>query len=82
MRDRLYKRSWHGKIDRGDIAETCATHSVFGNDVPFSAFKGYIGHTLAAAGALEAWISINMLNEGWFAPNLNLHEFRSENVAH
>ena len=63
----------HGTgTDRGDIAETCATHSVFGDGVPFSAFKGYIGHTLAAAGSLEAWMSIHMLNEGWFAPNLNL----------
>lgn len=63
----------HGTAtDTGDIAETHATHSVFGDQVPFSALKGYIGHTLAAAGALEAWMSVHMLNENWFAPNLNL----------
>lgn len=63
----------HGTAtDRGDIAETIATYSVLGRSVPFSALKGYIGHTLAAAGALEAWMSLHMLNEGWFAPNLNL----------
>ncbi len=63
----------HGTAtDRGDIAETHATYEVLGGDVPFSALKGYIGHTLAAAGALEAWMSLKMLGEGWFAPNLNL----------
>ena len=64
----------HGTAtDKGDIAETHATHDIIGADVPFSGLKGYIGHTLAAAGSLEAWISIHMLREGWFAPNLNLN---------
>jgi len=56
----------------GDIAESQATFSVFGGNVPFSALKGYIGHTLGAAGAIEAWMSIKMLNESWFSSNLNL----------
>ena len=25
-------------------------------------------------GAIEAWVSINMMNEGWFCPNINLVE--------
>ena len=48
--------------------------SVFGNKVPVSTIKNYIGHTLGACGAIEAWSSINMMNEGWFAPNINLTE--------
>jgi 3-oxoacyl-[acyl-carrier-protein] synthase II len=29
---------------------------------------------LGACGAFEAWATLMMLNEGWFAPNLNLTE--------
>ena len=32
-----------------------------------------LGHTMGACGALEAWISIEMMRAGWFAPTLNLH---------
>jgi 3-oxoacyl-[acyl-carrier-protein] synthase II len=31
-----------------------------------------MGHTLGACGALEAWFSIEMMREGWFAPTINL----------
>lgn len=65
----------HGTAtDRGDIAETQATSSVFGPNMPISSLKSYTGHTLGACGALEAWVSIEMMNEGWFAPTLNLTE--------
>jgi 3-oxoacyl-[acyl-carrier-protein] synthase II len=56
----------------GDIAESQATHRVFGSRVPVSTLKGHIGHTLGACGALEAWISLEMVREGWVAPTLNL----------
>jgi 3-oxoacyl-[acyl-carrier-protein] synthase II len=58
----------------GDIAESWATHDVFQRAIPASTLKGYIGHTLGACGAIEAWISINMMNDRWFIPNLNLRE--------
>jgi 3-oxoacyl-[acyl-carrier-protein] synthase II len=65
--------SAHGTAtDRGDIAETTATHAVFGSTTPISSLKSYTGHTLGACGSLEAWTSIEMMNEGWFAPTLNL----------
>jgi 3-oxoacyl-[acyl-carrier-protein] synthase II len=65
----------HGTAtDAGDIAESWATHDVFKRPVPVSTLKNYIGHTLGACGAIEAWLSINMLNEGWFSPNINLTE--------
>ncbi|MCE9680359.1 beta-ketoacyl-ACP synthase [Shewanella sp. AS1] len=64
----------HGTAtDRGDIAETQATEAVFGQDMPISSLKSYTGHTLGACGALEAWLTIEMMNEGWFAPTLNLN---------
>ena len=56
----------------GDIAETSATQSVFSSDQAISSLKGNIGHTLGACGAIEAWASINMMNENWFAPTHNL----------
>ena len=58
--------------EAGDIAESQATHAVFGNRIPTSSLKSFLGHTLGACGALEAWISIEMMREGWFAPTLNL----------
>lgn len=63
----------HGTAtEHGDVAETCATAGLFGSRVPFSSQKSYVGHTLGACGALEAWFSIEMMNCGWFAPNINL----------
>lgn len=56
---------------KGDIAESQATASVLGR-APISSLKSYIGHTLGACGALEAWMSLEMLRDGWFAPTLNL----------
>ncbi len=56
----------------GDIAESRATWRIFGGGTPVSTLKSYMGHTLGAAGALEAALTILMQREGWFAPNLNL----------
>ena len=65
----------HGTAtDAGDIAESWATADVFERPVPASTLKSYIGHTLGACGAIEAWISIHMMKEKWFCPNLNLKE--------
>ncbi|MBR0497349.1 MAG: beta-ketoacyl-ACP synthase [Treponema sp.] len=58
----------------GDITETSATFDVFKRAVPVSTVKNYIGHTLGACGAIESWLTINMMNEGWFLPNINLKE--------
>ena len=63
----------HGTATRrGDIAESEATQAVFGSKIPISSLKGHIGHTLGACGAIEAWASIEMMNQNWFAPTLNL----------
>ncbi len=63
----------HGTAtDQGDIAESAATHFVLGEQVPISSLKSYMGHTLGACGALEAWMTIEMMRDGWFAPTANL----------
>jgi 3-oxoacyl-[acyl-carrier-protein] synthase II len=65
----------HGTgTELGDIAESLATACVFGRGVPVSSFKGHTGHTLGACGALEVWMAIQMLREGWVAPTLNLEQ--------
>ncbi len=58
--------------DVGDIAEATAISKVFGPEVPVSAFKGYMGHTLGACGVLESIITILMMNEGFMAATRNL----------
>lgn len=66
--------SAHGTAtSRGDIAESLATEAVFGNRTPISSLKSYFGHTLGACGAVEAWLSLEMMHEGWFAPTINLN---------
>lgn len=46
----------HGTAtEQGDIAETLATSSLFGEHMPISSQKSFLGHTLGACGALESW---------------------------
>lgn len=55
-----------------DLSEGRAFIRVFGNNVPdFSSTKAYTGHTLAAAGAIEAVYSIMALQNNVIYPNLN-----------
>ena len=63
----------HGTAtEHGDIAESRATAAALTRAVPISSQKSYFGHTLGACGAIEAWLTILMMNTGWFAPTLNL----------
>ena len=65
--------SAHGTAtDRGDVAEARATRKVLGGSVPFASLKSYVGHTLGACGAIEAWWTVEMMHGKWFAPTINL----------
>ena len=55
----------------GDIAESQATFNVLGH-CPISSIKSYTGHTLGACGAIEAILSIEMMNNKKFCPTINL----------
>jgi 3-oxoacyl-(acyl-carrier-protein) synthase len=58
-----------------DTAETLAYESAFRDrrhPIPVSSTKSYIGHTLAAAGALEAVVTILSLRSGMLFPTLRL----------
>lgn len=63
---------------RGDIAESNATFETFNRAVPISTIKSYTGHTLGACGAIEAILSVQMMNNNWFSPNLNLKTIDDE----
>jgi len=55
-----------------DLSEGRALIRVFGQEVPeFSSTKAYTGHTLAAAGAIEAVYAILSLQNNIIYPNLN-----------
>lgn len=65
----------HGTAtDRGDLAESKATYDVFGGTVPYTTYKGHMGHTLGACGALEAIFAVHAMMEGFVSPILNLEE--------
>ncbi len=65
---------------QGDTAESIATYDVFKRPVPISSIKSYTGHTLGACGAIEAILTIEMMNNNWYCPTLNLNEV-DENCA-
>lgn len=61
----------------GDIAETQAVRSVFGDhadQLAVSSSKSMIGHLLGAAGAVEAIICALSLQEGVITPTINLDQ--------
>jgi 3-oxoacyl-[acyl-carrier-protein] synthase II len=65
--------SAHGTATRhGDEVEAKAIAEVFGDTVPVSSLKGYIGHTLGASGALELIVSLASMKNGVIYPTLNL----------
>jgi 3-oxoacyl-[acyl-carrier-protein] synthase I len=59
----------------GDIGEVQAIRRIMdGRRVPYSSTKGYTGHTVSAAGAIEAVFTIAMLRDGWIAPCVHISE--------
>jgi len=56
-----------------DAAEGRAVATLFGNQVPCSSTKGATGHTLGAAGGLEAIISALALQRGFLPGGVNTH---------
>ncbi|HPA20011.1 MAG TPA: beta-ketoacyl-ACP synthase II [Verrucomicrobiae bacterium] len=60
----------------GDICETLAIKSVFGDHakkVPVSSTKSMIGHLLGAAGAVEAIVCVKTIETGIIHPTINLN---------
>jgi len=62
-----------------DLSEGRAIERLFGSKIPpFSSTKPYTGHTLAAAGAIEAVFSILSIQNNIIFPNLNFTEQMKE----
>ncbi|MEP7296148.1 MAG: beta-ketoacyl-[acyl-carrier-protein] synthase family protein [Burkholderiales bacterium] len=57
-----------------DAAEDRAVAAVFGTDTPCSSTKGATGHTLGAAGGVEALISMLAIENGLMPAGLNVLE--------
>ncbi|MDP1899793.1 MAG: beta-ketoacyl-[acyl-carrier-protein] synthase family protein [Rubrivivax sp.] len=57
-----------------DAAEDKAVCSVFGRELPCSSTKGYTGHTLGAAGGVEAAISMLALQHDLLPAGLNCEQ--------
>ena len=61
----------------GDKAELQAIRTIFGDragEIPVTANKSMIGHTLGAAGAIEAIVSILSIRESCVPPTINLDD--------
>jgi 3-oxoacyl-(acyl-carrier-protein) synthase len=78
-----------------DLSESMALEKTFGSDLPpFSSTKGFTGHTLAAAGAIEAVYCVLSLVHQVILPNINFESpiletglipetsFRSAHIEH
>lgn len=62
-----------------DASEGKALERLFGNNVPkFSSTKPFTGHTLAAAGAIEAIFAVLSISQQMIFPNLNFSEKMEE----
>lgn len=71
----------HGTGTRlNDSAEAKAIAALFGTRVPVVSTKGYTGHTLGAAGAIEFAFSALAVEEGWIPPSLGA-EPKDEDIA-
>ena len=65
-----------------DFTESVAIERVFGEQYPpFSSLKPFIGHTLGAAGGIEAIYSVLCINNQMIYPSLNLKNPISEVLA-
>lgn len=57
---------------QGDTIEAMAIHNVYGDKTRVTALKSYMGHTIAACGAIETIITLMMMKHGFIPATLNL----------
>ena len=63
-----------------DRVESLAVEKLFGKRVYVSSTKAITGHTLGAAGAIEAVISCEVLKRGVIPPQTGLEELENQNI--
>ena len=64
----------HGTATINDETEARALNRVFGDDVAVSSTKPQTGHLMGAAGALEAVLCLQAMENQWAPPTLNLEQ--------
>ncbi len=63
----------------GDLSEVRAMRRLFGERrLLYSSTKGYTGHPVSAAGAIEAIFTLAMMRGGWVAPSVNAEPLDAE----
>jgi 3-oxoacyl-[acyl-carrier-protein] synthase II len=72
--DVVYVNAHGTSTPLNDRAETLAIKAVLGTDVPVSSLKSSIGHTLGAAGAVEAVATLLAMRDRIAPPTLNYGE--------
>jgi 3-oxoacyl-(acyl-carrier-protein) synthase len=79
FRDISYINAHGTGTDNNDLTEGIAIERIFGEKVPpVSSTKPFTGHTLGAAAAVEAVISILSIQNNMIVPNLNFREKMDE----
>ena len=68
----------HGTATSNDIIEASALYRVFGGDVAVSSTKPQTGHLMGAAGALEAVLCLQAMENQWAPPTLNLENIEPQ----
>jgi 3-oxoacyl-[acyl-carrier-protein] synthase I len=71
--DRIDYINTHGtSTPLGDVSEVNAIRQLLDQrHVAYSSTKGYTGHTVSAAGAIEAIFTLTMLRGSWVAPSIH-----------
>jgi 3-oxoacyl-(acyl-carrier-protein) synthase len=62
-----------------DVVEGRALHRIFGSEVKILSTKGYTGHTLGAAGGIEAVFACAALRDGWIPASIGFVN-KDENI--
>ncbi len=62
----------------GDQEEAGALKEIFGDKVPVSSLKGYIGHTLGASGSIELIAALKMMQKSKIYPTKNLDDIAED----
>jgi 3-oxoacyl-[acyl-carrier-protein] synthase II len=73
-RDIGYVNAHATGTELGDSAEAAALLRVFGDGVPVSSVKGALGHSLGAAGAIEAALSVQVLRTKMMPANTGIEQ--------
>lgn len=69
----------HGTgTENNDHSELIGLNKVFGNIPPYQSTKSYTGHTLAAAGAVEAVFSLSAINHNEIYTSLNFSQLMED----